>query len=408
MAIQTTSNLTNSITTLYRKKYIDGVNQVRLYDQIAVPYDQVGSDGKTMQELMQSSTIYVPFLSEMAPETSAISQVADVVPQTLTDTTLSATWTSRIGALQWAQQLEIEAYTDYTAKAHERIGQNASESIEALAIAAALAGSLVTRTAARISLDAGTPSHRASDSIFRKTAGIFQSLRAPGFMDDSGALSTYMAIMHPFCFHDISESGNVDVIGQYLDKGIHLNWELGQIGNFRLVSSPYAKVFQGAGVNCSAGDVDSDLNGAVSPLATTLVTTDNVAASVSYGLFWSVGTAETGDTFYPGNEQVRPISASTYTITFAGSGPNGGLRFAHVDATDVRNNDSVYTILFAGPQSLVKVYATDVGEFGQIVGPKQTGLADQFTSLAWKFYGGYNRWGETRLMRYEVSTSYEA
>jgi hypothetical protein len=49
-----------------------------------------------------------------------------------------------------------------------------------------------------------------------------------------------------------------------------------------------------------------------------------------------------------------------------------------------------------------------VGEYGQVVGPKVEGLLDQFTSVGWKFYGGYARLSENRLMRYECSTSYEA
>lgn len=407
--MQITTDLSYGVLAdLYLNQYYEGVRQVRLYDQCAVPYDQVGAVKMTMDELMKATTIHIPFLSEMQKGTSAISQTADITPQTLVDAKLDATWTSRAEGLQWSQQLKIQDYSGYVASAYQRVGQCAAETIEDLAIASALAGSLVTRYTTRSSLDAGTTTHNASDTVFRKTASLFQSLRTPGFLGDDGSTSTFMAIMDPYVFGDICESGNIDSIGNYQDKSIHLNWELAAIGDFRLVVSPYAKVFHGAGANATAGDVDSSLNGAVTPLATTMVLADNVASSVSYGWLWSIGTEETGSTFYPHNEQVRAIEGSTYTITFAGSGPNGGLRFAHVTGTDVRNNDSVHTILFCGPESLVKVYATDVGEFGQIVGPKTTGMADQFTSLAFKFYGGYNRWGETRLLRHECSVTAEA
>src|SRR3989304_899105 len=104
--------------------------------------------------------------------------------------------------------------------------------------------------------------------------------------------------MHPFVFHDICESGNVDAIGTYINQGIHLNFELGQIGPFRLVVSPYAKVFGGVGAN-NATDVDTTLNGATDPLATTIVTAADVSANVAVGLLWTVGTLETGNTFYP-------------------------------------------------------------------------------------------------------------
>ena len=78
MGIQTTSNLTNSITNIYKGKYLQGAKAVRLYDQFATPYTEIGADGKTMDQLMQGTTVYVPFLSDMTPGSSAISQTSDV------------------------------------------------------------------------------------------------------------------------------------------------------------------------------------------------------------------------------------------------------------------------------------------------------------------------------------------
>ena len=406
MAIQTTSNLTNSITNIYKGKYLQGAKAVRLYDQFATPYTEIGADGKTMDQLMQGTTVYVPFLSDMTPGSSAISQTTDVTPQTLTDATTGITHTSRGEALQWSQQLTIEAYTDYTASAYEKVGMNAMETIESLAVSSALAGTWVERAAARASLDAGTASHRASDAIFRKYDAMLQMLRAPGYEMEDGS-SVWSAAMHPFVFHDISESGNVNAIGAYQQAGIHLNWELGQIGRFRLLSSPYAKVFGAAGAD-NGTSVATTLTPEETALSTSIVTAGDVSANVAYGLFWWIGTEETASTFYPTNEPVKPLSASTTTVTVLGTGPNGGLRYTHAAGSAVRNADSVYTILFGGPQSMTKVFATDVGEYGMTVGPKQTGLLDQFNSLGWKFYGGYGRISEHRLLRYECSTSYEA
>lgn len=406
MTVQTTSNLSNSITSIYKEKYLDGTKQVKLYDQIAVPYTDLGSDGKSMDELMRGSTIYVPFLSDMQPGTTAISQTADVTPQTLVDDTNSVTTTSLGEALQWSQQLTIQAYTDYTAKAYERIGQNAMESIEILAYKAALAGTWVERAAARASLDAGTVSHRASDSIFRKYDGMMQSMQVPGYVDGDGA-QVWSAIMHPYTFHDISESGNVAEIGVLANTQIHLNWELGQIGRFRLLSSPYAKVFGAAGADNATSWADL-IATATKALDTSIYVT-NTATNCAYGLFNWLGTEETASTFYPMNEPVKYISgASGTTVTILGRGSNGGVRFPHTTSEYMRNADSVYPILFAGPRSLVKVFATNVGEYGQTVGPKVDGLLDQFNSLGWKYYGGYAIVSENWLVRGEFSTSYEA
>jgi len=153
---------------------------MRLYDQIAVPYTELGSDGKSMDELMRGSSVVVPFIGDMEPGTAAISQTADVTPQTVRDTTASVTPTSLGEALMWSENLTIQTYTDYVGAAYQKIGKNAMESIAIKARNAALQGSWVERAAVRSSLDAGTASHRASDSIFRKYDGLFQTLQIPG------------------------------------------------------------------------------------------------------------------------------------------------------------------------------------------------------------------------------------
>jgi hypothetical protein len=43
-----------------------------------------------------------------------------------------------------------------------------------------------------------------------------------------------------------------------------------------------------------------------------------------------------------------------------------------------------------------------------VVGPKKTGKADQWTTMAWKFYGGYGVVADNRLLRYEFATSLDA
>lgn len=406
MTVQTTGNLTNSIQALYTKKYKTGARMSRLYDQLAVDYTKF-QPGSTMDELMASSAINVPFLSDMVPGTAAVSQTVDVTPQTLTDALSSITTTSRGEALQWTKQLELQVYTDYTAQAHEMVGKAAQETVELVAQNAALQGSWVYRGAARASLDAGTAAHRASDAIFRALTSDMLTLRVPGFVSPDGGTQVWSAIMSPQPFHDICESGNVDLIGQYQDAGIHLRFELAQIGPFRLLVSPFAKTFWGAGA-ANGTAVSTTLASAAPALNTTLVTAADVSANVAAGRWWSVGTTETANTHYATNEPVKPLSASTVTITFNGMAPNGGLRFRHEAGIAVKNADPVYTIVFGGPESLVRVYATDVGPEGQIVGPKKTGILDQFNTLGFLWYGGYGRVSENRIVRYEVSSSFDA
>jgi len=397
MTIETTSTLSNSVRARYIEDYLEAAEAVKLYDQLASPV------GQNMEQLKRGSSVNVPFLADMDPGTSTIPQDTDISPQVLEDATSSITPTSRGEALQASEQLLIQAYTDYGQKMHEKVGKNMMESIDLLAQAAATQGSLVQRAAVRASLDAGTTTHNATDAEFGEAQSLLLSMKVPGFSFDGGEV--WGAVMHPYVFHDIREGGNVDSIGTYQDKGIHLNYELGKIGPFRLIVSPWAKVFGGAGLD-NASAVDTTLGAAADALDLTITVAANT--NIAAGQWLTIGTEETANTHYPTNERVKVASVSGTTITIIGEGPNGGLRFAHASGAGVRNADSVYTITFGGPASLAKLYATEIGEYGQVVGPKREGLLDQFVTLGWKFYGGYGRIAENRILRGEYSVSAEA
>ena len=132
------------------------------------------------------------------------------------------------------------------------------------------------------------------------------------------------------------------------------------------------------------------------------------ATGISAGHWYTIGSVETGSTIYPTTERVFCTSISSTTVTIAGEGANGGLRFDHAVGETFKDADSVAAVVFGGPKSLAKVYDVNTGEFGQVVGPKKQGLLDQFESLGWKFYGNYARIVESRLLRYECAISIDA
>ena len=400
MTVQTTSNLSSSIRTLYSGRYVRGAQWARLYDQLAAPVSQVGVE----KAARLGNTIQVNFLSYLTPSTSAISETADITPQTFREATATITPTSRGDAIQFSEELTMDVFTDYTAAAFEQVGQNMMESVELLSQAAALQGGLVLRDAARASLDAGT-TNCLTEAKMGEASVFLRSLKCPGFNDGAG--SSWLAIMHPAPYHDVLRQGNVVSIAQYQQGNIILANELGQIGNFRLVVSPFAKVFGAAGAD-NATNVDTTLSSAANKMAVQIVVAS--ATGITVGDWLTIGTEETTNTFYPTNERVRVSSAyvSGTTIDIIGEGPNGGLRYDHASGVAVRNADSVYPVAYGGPMSMAKAFDAVTGEFGQIVGPKTTGLVDQFHSLGWKFFGQYGRWVESWLMRGEYSTNLEA
>ena len=404
MAIQTAAAasgavaLSASIRTRYKNDYEQAAELVRLYDQISYP---VGQD---MSRLARGSSVTIPFISDMQPGTSAISETVDITPQTLTDTTTTLTPTSRAEALQASELLMLQAYTDYGAERYRAVGKNMMETVDVLARDVSCKGDLVIRGAARASLDAGTSGHRADDALFTEASTLMSTLKCPGFPVKGGA--AWAAILHPAAYHDVREGGTVIEIAKYQMAKIILNFELGSIGPFRLVVSPWAKVFGAAGA-ANADPIDTTLSSIGHALATHIHAASHTHMD-NTDQYFTIGTAETGSTHYPKNEIVRFISHVTSICTIVGEASNGGLRFLQASGTAVSNADNVYTIVMGGPKSLAKVYQPSVGPFGKTVGPKLDGIVDQFVTLGWKFYGQYGIIAQNRILRAEVSASAQA
>lgn len=400
MAIQTTTIQSNAVGTRYSLRYQRGAKQYRYYDQFA---GNLMSDSQFNIESRRGmgTTYTFQFASRLTPGTTAISETADVVPQIIRDATATISTTSLGEAVKWSQLLTIESFMDEWAQRSEVIGMNAMESIENQAIAAALQGSLVVRTAARSSLDAGTTSHNFTEAAVWQAGAILGDLKAPMYVDETGGKS-WMACYHTDANYDLVHGGNLVNVALYQDKMLLLNGEVGKIGEFRMISTPFAKVFYGAGTTNASSSATTLNDTSALALDTTMIVTSSTNDSA--GRHLTVGTIETGNTFAPTNETVRYVSGTT-TVTFVGAGANGGFRYDHANGETVNNSDNVYPVLYGSPSSLVKVYANDVGEFGQMVGPLTDGLLQQWQSLGWKWFGGYGRVSENRLMRGEYSSS---
>ena len=400
MAIQNVTNLSDSVRIRYLSDYEKAAEMVRLYDQISYPVAQ------DMSRVARGSAVYIPFISDMSPGVTAISEAADITPQALSDTTTSLTPTSRGEALQSSELIMLESYTDYGAERFRAVGKNAMESIDLLAQAAALKGDLVIRDCARDTLDAGSSGHRADDSMFTEAGTTLSTLKCPGFPVRGGEGEAWAAITHPAAYMDLREAGNVVSIAQYHKGEIILNWELGALGPFRIVVSPWAKVFGGAGANRTDALIDTVLSCQSVALDKTIdVDCKLHMDAANTGMYFTIGTEETGSTHYPTNEIVRFISHTSAVATIVGEASDGGLRFDHDAGVGVRSADNVYTIVFGGPKSLAKVYQPSVGPYGTVVGPKMDGIVDQFVTLGWKFYGNYGIVSQNRLVRGEVSSS---
>lgn len=397
--VQITSNLSNSRWAKYLPDYIRAAMFYRVYDVLAKPV------GKDMSDLYRGSSIVLNFLSDLEPATAAIPEDQDVTPVSFRDATASITPTSRYNAIQVSEVLMNSASTNYAQERYEMLGKNMMESVDLLAQAQATQGLVISRAAARASLDAGTAGHLLTAAAFVNATADLQTFKVPGWEDPASKQPKWFAIMHPYAFADLRDDTDITAISQYQNASILLRYELGELGPFKLVVTPWAKVFWGGGA-ANGSAIETTLNGAVNALAKTVVVAS--ATNIDVGDRVMIGTHETGNTHYSTNEIVQVTSVNSTTIGVAGEGANGGLRFDHASGAAVSNDDSVATVVFGGPESLMKVYDPQVGEFGEVVGPKKEGLLDQFESLGWKWYGAYARPIENRIIRKEVALSRDA
>lgn len=398
MTVETTSTLSNITRSRYKDAFEERVMRTIAYDMLATPW---ATDKAKLQRLVDANFV---FLSEMAPATSALSQVADVTPEVLEDATASVTPTSRYGAVQASLQLMLTNYPGYGAERVKIVANNAAEGIDILARNAALQAGGVLRPAARASLDAGTAGNRLDEAEISKAELDLSAMKTPQFGTIKDGGGNWFAIMPDEAYYDLLSGGNVISVAQYQDKNIILNRELGTIGKFKLIVPDWPKVFGGAAAD-NATDIDTTLAAATLRLATTLEVASG--SSIGVGMRVTIGTEETGDTHQPANERILVTSISGTTVGVRGSASNGGLRYAHASGVGFRNADSAYPVVYGGPNSLVKMYAPDVGEFGDIVFNQQ-GLLNQFESVGWLFFGQYGVIAENRLVRGEYASAADA
>jgi hypothetical protein len=398
----TTSSLTNALRTQYEAAYRMGVDPARLYDQFALPY------GKDMANLTKGSSVQINYMSDLVATTQTISETVDVTPVVFDDATHAITPTSRGNAIKVSEKMLDQAYTDANAQYYGKVGLNMQESVDLIARDAALQGTLVKRTAARNNLDAGTTTDYLVDGTFIFASSVLAAAHAPMFRTWEGMRGICLTSQFAWADYTSKSSTLWQSVGTYQNGSMILNNEVGSVHGFKVIASPDAKIFYaGAGTaHATAGLFDTTLSSASVPLATTIVV--GAATSMDAGDLFSIGTEETGDTHYADNEWAFVAAVSGTTITVTGMGANGGLRFAHAAGARVTNDDWVGTAVFGGPGSLGKIYDTNTGEFGTIVGPKRDGLLEQWMNLGWKWYGAYDRPAESSLIRAEVSLSVNA
>ncbi len=283
-------------------------------------------------------------------------------------------------------------------------GQLAAETIDGLARRAATEANLVTyggstQIASRVTLDLGTAGHRFGVDNFTIARSIMGSLSAD---------ENLFCIIDDFQYADLMSTASTlfTNVLVYQDKAKLYNYEAGDFMGIRIVKSPFAKAFYGAGIANAA------------PVATTIATsttanragdtTIEVAANtnMAVGMWFTVGTVQTStesDACIQ-TEIVRVSTVGATTITIVGKGRRNGLKYDHSVGAAVINADTAHCAIFGSGNSMA-VDFDGYGRYGKLVSPVASGNAQQFKTFAFKYYGNYKVFEQGRLMRAETSAS---
>ena len=388
---------------MHETQYRMGADAARLYDQLAVPLKNTFEPNGV--------TTTVAWATPLVPRpTAAIgSETADFEPQTWIDTTASVTRVYLADGFKRHELQELKSSLNVKATNSQLVGRLAMETIEGLARRAATEGSIVfygdgTHTS-RSTLDLGTAGDRLTFGNF----ALVTSIMAHWQHSDN-----LIAIIDPFQFNDLLTSGTTNYFlnrAGYTEQGkeILYNFEVGMAAGIRILRSPYAKRFYGAGAaNASAvsttiaAEVTAPSNSAGARYIEVAANTNIVA-----GMWLTVGTVQTStesdDTILTEVVYVNATPSGT-RVNITGSGPGGGLMYSHAVGATVKNSDTVHAAIFGHPESLVVSY-DKYGRFGQLVAPFEDGNARQWMTHSFKYFGNYGRLDESQLVRVETSSS---
>ncbi len=380
MPIQTSSTATAGRLTQYEAKYMEGALEERTYDQLANPV------GKTFEP--KGLTVSRQWLVDALPRPTAAvgSETTDFEPQMIRDVSASFNKIYLADGISAHDLVFLESSLLDEKTLAKATGQLAMMTIDALARRKATEADLViyggsTQVSARGTLDLGTPGHRFGLDCFTIARAIMGS-----FAHGEGL----MCVIDDFQYADLmNTSGSVVTSAlEYNEKGLEtlFNYEMGELAGVRIIVSPHAKAFYGAGVaNASvvnttiAASVGSNNSNVAGATTIEVASNTNIAAGgwLTLGTIQSAG--ESDDTLK--TEIVRVGSVNGTTITVVGKGRRNGLKWDHGVGSAVTNADTAHCAVFGSSKSLVVAFEK-YGRYGQLIPAFNDGHAKQWTNFS--------------------------
>jgi len=376
-----TTDLSSSVVARYEKAYyLIAAQDPGIWAQFVQWQDPISAGNG-------GSSYDYPIYGELDPVEDALTEDADVTPDSITDSNVTVTPTEYGKTVARTKKAELQSRVNLATVMGAQVAHNRIKSIDRILRRGACGrgSSMPTNTlpiAGSTMLGLGA-SHTITWDFLQELNMHAESMGIEPVDGDN-----FVAVIHPLLELDLKKLTEWKSVGYYQAKDNIYRGEVGMLGNVRFVKSRLGRVHLGAGALVSSG-ANTTLSGAVNRGATSFVVAS--ASNISAGDYLTVGTQET-ESVNPGNnlEQVLVTGVSSTTITIRANGVGGsfGLRFDHATSEAVRETYNVASIPIIGKNSLMGVYASETGKYG--IPKMKTGLdlLDRFTYMGWYWYGG--------------------
>lgn len=401
MAVTGIGQLSNSLIEVMSGEFDMIVPKNYIYAQSPLTYVP---DGGILRRGAGYSSLRINTYHRLLPANSTRSEITDIAPVQLRDSQVTISHSFYGNAVQLSLKLQETASRDLFQVAAKIVAENAAESVDYVARSVAVAGSAF-ELGNGSSRDAVNSNGVLTPGMLHNAAGFLASApKLDGGLNQPTIGGGLAAVMRNAVIADLAENSSIILLGQYRDSAPEtvLMGEIGaHMSGVRLIVSDWAKIFQGAGSTFVASS--DNLSNAVNAGATTIAV--STALTSGTGTYLTIGTRETTANGEQTNVEVVYAAALSSALAIQGGAPNGGLLFDHSSDSPVGAYNQVHAVVVFGAESIMKVFASDIGENPQLLPPKVDGMLDQWDSAQWRWYGGFGRRAENRLYRLEVGSN---
>lgn len=383
------SDLTNSAVTQYQKEY---------YRLAALPeYQPIHSQFVNWKMSIPDrggfgGTFDWPVYGKLDPATSALTEGQDVTPVKFKDynITLSPAEYGQVAAT--TNLANFKARVDVQKQMAELVSMSRVQSQDMI-VRKAIYGHGSSKPTQIMHIDGSSAmssltAYAGTDTItWAFLMNLQMQARSRGIQPLDG--TNFALIVHPLIVYDIQQLAEFKNIGYYQDKSNIYQGEIGMIAGFRIIQSPQAKVFWGAGTALQSA---TTLSAAANAGATTVTVAD--ATGIVAGNYITIGRVETESLEPSANlEQVyvSNVNSTTLTVQGAGDGTNLGLRYDHASGESVVEAYNVAGLPVIGKDSLIGAHGASTGRFGIPKYKEGLDLLDRVMYAGWYWYGGVTR-----------------